>query len=81
MAHQRLPYDDTAIATGMTLDARAVEAALRLPSRRSAAAQAARAAVRPAPSLRFEDYPRELAKPSIRVSEAAARLAAVYDRD
>ena len=34
------------------------------------------AAVRPAPSIRFEDYPREVAKPTIGVSEAAARLAA-----
>jgi hypothetical protein len=32
-------------------------------------------AVAPAPSLRFEDFPREVAKRDIRVSEAAARLA------
>jgi hypothetical protein len=32
-------------------------------------------AVSPAPSLRYEDYPREVAKREIRVSDAAARLA------
>ena len=37
--------------------------------------RAARAAVRPAPSLRFEDYPRELPKRDLTVSDAAARLA------
>ena len=35
----------------------------------------ARAAVAGAPSLRYEDHPREVAKPEIRVSAAAARLA------
>lgn len=37
--------------------------------------RAAEKAVAPAPSLRFEDYPREVRKREIRVSEAAARLA------
>ena len=31
---------------------------------------------KPAPSIRFEDYPREVKKPSIEVSDAAAKLAA-----
>ncbi len=80
MTYQRLPYDDASTTTRMTTDCRAVEAALRLSlpatGRRSPAERAARAAVRPAPSIRFEDYPREVAKPTIEVSEAAARLAA-----
>ena len=37
--------------------------------------RAARAAVSGAPSLRFEDYPAEVGKREIRVSDAAARLA------
>ncbi|WP_258236379.1 hypothetical protein [Nocardioides campestrisoli] len=42
----------------------------------------ARAAVRPAPSIHFEDYPREVHKSEIRVSAAAARLAgALYQLD
>ena len=37
--------------------------------------RAARAAVSPAPSIRFEDYPTEVGKREIKVSDAAARLA------
>ena len=64
MSYQRLAYDDAATSTEMTADCRAVEAAL------------VRAAVRPAPSIRYEDYPREVPKPTISVSDAAARLGA-----
>ena len=35
----------------------------------------ARAAVRPAPSLTYEDFPREVPKREIRVDEAAQRIA------
>jgi hypothetical protein len=37
---------------------------------------AVRAALRPAPSIRYEDYPREVPKPRIEIPVAAARLAA-----
>jgi hypothetical protein len=63
MTYQRLPYDDAASTEQMSADARkaaAVVAALR----------------RPAPSIRYEDFPREVPKPTIEVSRAAARLAA-----
>jgi hypothetical protein len=76
MTYQRLAYDDAASVTEMSSDCRAVESALHLPAQRTAAQRAVRAAVRPAPSIRYEDYPREVAKPSIEVSEAASRLAA-----
>jgi hypothetical protein len=76
MTYERLPYDDASTATEMTSDCLAVESALHLPARRTPAERARAAAVRPAPSLRFEDYPREVRKPTIRVSEAASRLAA-----
>lgn len=76
MAYQRLAYDDASPASEMTSDCRAVEAALHLPPRRTAAQRATRAATRPAPSILFEDYPREVRKPTIAVDEAAARLAA-----
>ena len=56
------------------MELRAVESALHLPERRTAAQRATRAATRPAPSILFEDYPREVKKPTIEVSEAAARL-------
>ena len=38
-------------------------------------AEAAVKATRPAPSIRFEDLPRETPKPAIEISEAAQRLA------
>jgi len=76
MGYERLPYDDAATAPEMTIDCRAVGAALGLPDRRTPAEQTRVAAVRPAPSIRYEDYPREVGKPTIRISEAASRLAA-----
>jgi hypothetical protein len=76
MSYQRLAYDDAAPATEMAADCRAVEAALRLPQRRSRAARAEAAALRPAPSIRYDDYPQDVKKQEIAVSEAAARLAA-----
>jgi hypothetical protein len=76
MTYLRLPYDDPATTAQMTADCRAVETALHLPGRRSEAERAARAALRPAPSIRYEDFPREVAKPGIEVSDATARLAA-----
>lgn len=75
MTYQRLAYDDASSSSRMAADCRAVEAALHLPERRTAAQRASRAAVRPAPSLLFEDYPHEVPKRSLEVSEAAARLA------
>lgn len=76
MTYQRLAYDDAATTAQMTADCRAVEAALRLPRRESLADSATRAVTGPAPSLRYADFPRELEKPGIEVSDAAARLAA-----
>jgi hypothetical protein len=75
-----LPYDEAATATEMSADCRAVEETLHLPPRRTPAEQTARAARRPAPSIRYEDYPREVGKPSIRISDAASRLAAAFTR-
>ena len=65
---QRLAYDDAATPAEMHVDCRAVRESLRLE-------RAARAAVRPAPSIHFADYPREIPKPEIEISEATARLA------
>jgi hypothetical protein len=78
MTYERLPYEDASTATEMSTDCEAVGSALRLPDRRTPAERARAAAVRPAPSIRFEDYPREVDKPAIRVSEAASRLAAAF---
>ena len=80
MTYQRLAYDDAASSTEMTSDCHAVEAALHLPERRSAGERAVRAAAKPAPSILFEDYPREVRKPTIAVSDAASRLGAALDQ-
>ena len=65
----RLAYDDAATPQQMSADCRAAGDHLRL-------GQAAEAAVsgRP-PALHFDDYPREITKRDIRVSEATARIA------
>ena len=67
----RIAYDELASPQEMSVDCVAVGRNLRLPQLQ----QAARAAVSAAPGINYEDYPREVAKREIRVSEAAARLA------
>jgi hypothetical protein len=76
MSFQRLPYDEAATAPEMSADCRAVENNLHIPLRRTPAERTAFAAGRPAPSIRYEDYPREVTKPTIEISDAASRLAA-----
>ena len=51
MTYQRLAYDDASSSSEMASDCQAVESALHLPARRTAAERAARAASRPAPSI------------------------------
>ena len=64
----RLAYDDASTPEEMSPDCRAAGENLRL-------RRAAQAAVRPAPSIHFDEYPREVGKRDIRISDAAARLA------
>jgi hypothetical protein len=68
----RVPYDDAASMAEMHADCEAAGRNLGLERR---LARAARAAAEPAPSIHFEDYPREVPKREIRISEAAQRLA------
>ncbi len=75
MSYQRLAYDDASSAHEMYTDCEAVGSSMRLPERRSRAERTEAAALKPAPSIYFEDYPREVRKSEIKVSEAAARLA------
>lgn len=63
------PVGEPAPSYAMYDDARAAGVNLRLE-------RVARAAVRPAPSLEYAAYPREVRKREIEISEAAARLAA-----
>ena len=68
MPSHRLAYDDPSTPQEMSADCRAVGENLRLQ-------RAAKAAVQPAPSIHFEDYPREVTKREIRISDAATRIA------
>jgi hypothetical protein len=64
--------DELGTPAEMAADGRETSRNLGLQSRLE---RAARAAVSPAPSLRFDDYPAEVGKREIRVSDAAARIA------
>lgn len=68
MRPSHLVHDELASPAEMAADCRQVGHHLRLE-------RAVRAAVAPAPSIRFEDYPAEVGKREIRISDAAARLA------
>ena len=63
-----LIHDELSPAPEMAADCRAVGANLRFE-------RVARAAVSAPPSIRFADYPSEVRKREITVSDAAARLA------
>lgn len=63
-----LTYDELSTPTEMSADAREVVTSLHLE-------RVAEAAVQPAVSIHFDDYPREVEKPEIQVSAAAARIA------
>jgi hypothetical protein len=68
----RLAYDELGSPAEMHADCEQVGHNLGLERR---LARAAEAATEPAPSIHFEDYPREVPKRDIRISEAAQRLA------
>ena len=45
------------------------------PTEMTADCRVVRALLRPAPSIRYEDHPREVVKPTLEIDEAARRLA------
>ncbi|MGN0064532.1 MAG: hypothetical protein ACI379_09845 [Nocardioides sp.] len=63
-----LTHDEMASTAEMVADCRAVGQNLRLD-------RIARAAHNPAPSIHFADFPQEIPKRDIQISEAATRLA------
>lgn len=72
-SHTPLAYDDSATLAEMHSDCRATGAHLGLE-------RAARRAVRSAPSLHFDEQPRDTPKRVIEISEATAALAAaIYE--
>jgi hypothetical protein len=78
-------YDDPSTPSELTADCRAAEARLALPDAADSPVapawvdRVARAAVRPAPSIRFEDLPREVAKREVDPTAAARRIAVALD--
>ena len=76
MTYQRLAYDDASTAAEMSVDCHAVEEALHLPQRPSAAQRAARAAVTARAEHPVRGLPPRDREADLEVSEAAARLAA-----
>jgi hypothetical protein len=68
MSREQTSYGEIDTPTTMREDAAATGRALRLD-------RIAEAAAAGAPSLRYADYPREVAKPVIAVDEAATRIA------
>jgi len=66
------PYEEIESPSALRDDCRAVSRRLE---------QAARRAVEPAPSIHYDDFPREVPKRDIEVSEAAQRLAAALYSD
>ncbi|MCX6401119.1 MAG: hypothetical protein NTX33_14470 [Propionibacteriales bacterium] len=60
------PYEEIAAPSDLKADCEAVNRQL---------ARAAVRATRPAPSIHFDEFPREMPKRSIEISEAAQRLA------
>jgi len=72
MSSERHAYDDPSTPHEMYDDCRAVGLKLRYD-------RIAKAANRPAPSLRFEDFPADVPKREVEISDAASRLAdAIY---
>ncbi len=63
-----LVHDELGTPAELAVDCREIGRNLRLE-------RAVRAAVAAPPSIRFEDYPSEVGKREIRISDAAARLA------
>jgi hypothetical protein len=74
MTYQRRAYDDPDTTSEMHRDCDAAALQMHLPVRRLP--DPAEAALEPAPSIRYEDFPSEVRKREITVSDAAARLAA-----
>ena len=71
MTTSRLPYADADTTATMAGDCAAAAATMHLPLRPLLAG--------PAPSLRFEDYPREVRKRDITIDAATAHLAGALE--
>ena len=71
MTYERLAYDDQDTTLKMHRDCTACVSVVGLPAQRISPESVERV-----PSIQYADFPREIRKPEITVSEAAAHLAA-----
>jgi hypothetical protein len=69
MSYERLAYDDQDTAVKMHTDCTACVSAMGIPEQRIAAEMLQ------VPSIEYADFPREIRKPEITVTDAAAHLA------
>jgi hypothetical protein len=69
MTYERLAYDDQDTTLKMRTDCTACASQMGLPEQRISPEDLV------APSIEFDDFPREIRKPEITVSDAAAHLA------
>ncbi len=70
MSYERLAYDDPDTTVKMHTDCTACASEMGIPERRIDAD-----VLGPVPSIEYADFPREIRKPVIAVSDAAAHLA------
>lgn len=71
MSYERLAYDDQDTTVKMTVDCAACASEIGIPQQRISPE-----ALGTVPSIEYADFPREIRKPEIKVSDAAAHLAA-----
>lgn len=70
MSYERLAYEDQDTTVKMHTDCTACASEMGIPDQR-----ASLDAIGTAPSIEYADFPREILKPEITVSDAAAHLA------
>jgi hypothetical protein len=75
MTYIRLPYEDASTPMQMSVDCHAVEAALSLAPRATSRTVSTADIIGEPPSIAYADFPREIGKDNVSVSEATARLA------
>ena len=75
MSYQPLPYSDADTTATMAADCTACAHEMQIPQASPLGRQVDLELMGQAPSIGYDDFPREIRKTEINVSEAAARLA------
>ena len=75
MSYQRLAYEDQDTTVQMHTDCTACASEIGIPDQRAELMKAGLETIAAVPSIEYADFPREIRKPVITVSDAAAHLA------